>query len=111
MGVVWHTHTHTQVHSYEYALSHVTGWFATAQSVQRLAKAGLSGDRIPVPRFSAPVQTGPGAHPASYKMGTGSFPGLKRPGRGVDHPNHIATRLKKEESYTSTALLGLRRLL
>jgi hypothetical protein len=26
-------------------------------------------------RFSAPVQTGPGAHPASYTMGTGSFPG------------------------------------
>jgi hypothetical protein len=41
-------------------------------------------------RFSAPVQTGPGPHPASYTMGTGSFPGLKRPGRGVDHPLHIA---------------------
>ena len=26
-------------------------------------------------RFSAPVQTGPGAHPASCKMGTGSYPG------------------------------------
>ena len=37
-------------------------------------------------RFSAPVQTGPGAHPASYTMGAGSFPGVKRPGRGVDHP-------------------------
>jgi hypothetical protein len=37
-------------------------------------------------RFSAPVQTGPGAHPASYTMGTRSFLGLKRPGRGVDHP-------------------------
>ena len=24
-----------------------------------------------------PVQTGPGVHPASYKMGTGSFPGVK----------------------------------
>jgi hypothetical protein len=28
-------------------------------------------------RFSAPVQTGPGAHPASCKMRTGSFPGVK----------------------------------
>ena len=37
-------------------------------------------------RFSAPVQTGPGAYPASYTMGTGSFPGVKRPGRGADHP-------------------------
>ena len=28
-------------------------------------------------RFSPPIQTGPGAHPASCTMGTGSFPGLK----------------------------------
>jgi hypothetical protein len=33
------------------------------------------------------IQTGSGAHPASSTMGTGSlFPGVKRPGRGVDHP-------------------------
>ena len=37
-------------------------------------------------RFSAPVQTGPGDHPASCTMGTASFPGVKRPGRGADHP-------------------------
>ena len=39
-------------------------------------------------RFSAPVQTGPGAHPASRKMGTGSLPGVKS-GRGgtlTPHP-------------------------
>ena len=44
-------------------------------------------DRIPVgTRFSAPVQTGPGAHPASCKMGTGVFPGGKvLPGRAADH--------------------------
>ena len=36
-------------------------------------------------RFSAPVQTGPGAHAASCTMGTGSFPGGKeRPGRDAD---------------------------
>jgi len=28
-------------------------------------------------RFSAPVQTCPGTHPASCTMGTGSFPGVK----------------------------------
>ena len=28
-------------------------------------------------RFSAPAQTGPGAHPASDTIGTGSFPGVK----------------------------------
>ena len=59
-------------------------------------------------RFSTPVQTGPGAHPASRTMRAGSFPGVKR-GRGValtTHP-HLAPRLKKEHSYTSTPLLGL----
>jgi len=33
-------------------------------------------------RFSALVQTGPGAHPASYTMGTGSLSRGKS-GRGV----------------------------
>jgi len=33
-------------------------------------------------RFSAPVQTGHGAHPASCTMGTGSYYGVKS-GRGV----------------------------
>ena len=33
-------------------------------------------------RFPAPVHTGPGAHPASSTMGTGSFPGVKS-GQGV----------------------------
>jgi len=28
-------------------------------------------------RISAPVQTGPEAHPASCTMGTGSFPGVR----------------------------------
>ena len=37
-------------------------------------------------RFSEPVQTGPGSYPASCTMGTGSFPGVRRPGRGTDHP-------------------------
>jgi hypothetical protein len=49
-------------------------------------QSGRSGDRIPVgARFSASVQIGSGAHPASYAMGTGSFRGLKWLGRD-DHP-------------------------
>ena len=59
--------------------------------------AGRSGDRIPVrARLSAAVQTDPGADPTSYTVGTESFPGVKWPGRGVDHPPHLAQRLKKE---------------
>ena len=38
-------------------------------------------------RFSAPVQTGPGAHPASCTISTGSFPGVKS-GRGVTLTPH-----------------------
>ena len=52
-------------------------------SVGIATRYGLDGpgDRIPVgARFSAPVQTGPGAHPASYTMGTGTFPGVKAAG-------------------------------
>jgi len=29
-------------------------------------------------------------------MGTGCFLGVKRPGRGFDHPLHLHPRLKKE---------------
>ena len=58
-------------------------------------------------RFSAPVQTGLGGHPASYKMGTGSFPGAKRPRRDADHPLSSGTEVKKEYDYTSTPPLGL----
>jgi hypothetical protein len=44
-------------------------------------RAGRSGNRVPVEaRFSAPIQTGPGAHQASFTMGTGSFPGVKAAG-------------------------------
>jgi hypothetical protein len=50
-------------------------------------RAGRSGDQIPTGAiFSEPVQNGPGAHPAFYAVGIGSFPGVKRPGRGADHP-------------------------
>jgi len=38
-------------------------------------------------RFSAPVQTVPGTHPASCTMGTRSFPGVKS-GRGVTLTPH-----------------------
>jgi hypothetical protein len=59
-------------------------------------RAGRSWDRIPVgARFSAPLQTGPGAHPASYRMGTISSPGVKRPGRGVNHPSPSSTEVKE----------------
>ena len=50
-------------------------------------------------RFSAPVQTGPEAHPASCATGTGSFPGVKS-GRGVTLTPHplLVTRSRKSRA-------------
>jgi len=60
-------------------------------------RAGRSEDRILVEaRFSAPVQTVPGSHPASYTIGIGCFPGINRPGFGVDHTPPSSARLNKE---------------
>jgi len=59
-------------------------------------------------RFSLPVQTGPEARPTSCTMATESFPGVKRPGRVVDHSPHPAQRLKKEKMYASNPPLGFR---
>ena len=71
-------------------------------------RAGRSGDRIPVGAgLSAHVQTGPEAQTVSYTRGTGLFPWVKRPKRGVDHQHHLKPRLKKKWSYTSTPTLGL----
>ena len=50
------------------------------------------------------IQTGPGAHPFSCTEGTVYFPGLKKPGRGIDHPPHPTPKLKKEYIYTSIPL-------
>jgi len=59
-------------------------------------RAGRCGHRILVgARFSAPVHTGPGAHPASCTIGTGSFPGVKQPGRGVKHPPPCSAEVKE----------------
>jgi hypothetical protein len=46
-------------------------------------------------RLSAPDQTGSGAHPASYTRGTGSFPEVKRLGRGVDRPPPSSAEVKE----------------
>jgi hypothetical protein len=44
-------------------------------------------------------------------MGTGSFPGVKRQGRGTDHPSPSIAEVRKEQSYTSTPLWAFRGLL
>ena len=55
-------------------------------------------------RFSAPVETDPGAHPASYIRGTGSFLGLKRAGHGVEHPSSSNAKVEgRVELYSCSS--------
>jgi hypothetical protein len=42
------------------------------------------------------VQTGSEAHPASYIVGTGSFQGVKGPGRGVRHAHPSRAAVKEK---------------
>jgi hypothetical protein len=101
------TAQHGQPNSYQ------TGRDSSVGTASRY-RAGKSADRIPVrARFSTPVQTGPGTHPASCAMGTGSLPrgGVKRLGSGVNHQPHIAPKLKQEYRHTPTPPLGLHGLL
>ena len=75
----------------EYKINAATSKLSrSGSSVGTAIGYGLDGPGIEsrwVARFSAPVQTGPGAHPASFTMGTGSFPGVKS-GRGVTLTPH-----------------------
>jgi len=55
-------------------------------------------------RFSTPIQTGPGAHPASYTNGTGSIPVVNWLRHGVDHPPPSNAEVKERvELYIYSA--------
>ena len=63
----------------------------------------------PGPRLIKKEFTGPRFHRGwetpSYTMGTVSFPGVKRPGLGVDHPPPLEPWLRMAWSYTSAVPL------
>ena len=46
-------------------------------------------------RFSSPVQTSSDTHPDTYTMDTGSFPAVKRPGRGDDYTPPSSAEVKE----------------
>ena len=75
----------------EYEILEVKKSYGGPGSVVSIATAyGLDGPEIESrwgARFSAYVQTGPEAHPASCTMGTGSFPWVKC-GQGVTLTPH-----------------------
>jgi len=61
-----------------------------------LLRAGRSGDRIKLEaRFSAPVHTSPGVHTSLLYNGYRIFPGIKRLGRGVEHPPASSAEVKE----------------
>ena len=71
-------------------------WAGIAQSVQHLATGWTDrgsnpggGDILPTPPHL------PGAHPTFCTMGTGLFTGVKRLGRGVDHPPQSSVEVKE----------------
>jgi hypothetical protein len=74
--------------------------------------AGRSEHRLGVEvRFYDPVHTGTRAHPASYTMGTGSFPGVKRPRPVVKNPLTSNTEVKERvELYLYSPLCPYGRL-
>ena len=87
--------------------------FSHSQSVQRLAAGWTSGGLNPgggqIFRTRPDLSWGPTS--LLYNEYRVSFPGVKRLGRGVDHPPHLASRLKKEQSHTSAPAVDLRGLL
>ena len=66
-------------------------------SVDIATRYGLDGPGIGSggDEFSASVQTGPGVHPAYTTMCTGSFLGVKRSVRDVDHPPPSSVEVKE----------------
>jgi len=74
--------------SYHIISYHIIKTVGRESSVGIATRYRLDGPGIKTPRrqvFSAPLQTSPEAHPAST-MGTGSFPGVKRLGLGLENP-------------------------
>jgi hypothetical protein len=89
----------------EHKMNNKLSWYSD------LLQAGRSRDQIlVVARFSVPIQTGPGAHPASYTMGTGSFSELKQLGRGIDHPTPSKAEVNERVGLYSITPLDFRGL-
>ena len=65
-------------------------------------------------RFFTLVRTVPGVHPVFSTTGNGLFPGVKRPGRGVERPPFLSSTEVKERvelAIPLTPRLGLYSLL
>jgi hypothetical protein len=85
-----YTHTHTHTYIYIYIYIYIVDRVNSFGIATRYWLEGPGIESRWGARFSAPVHTGPWAHPASYVMGTGCFPGS-----GIDHPPPSSTEVEK----------------
>ena len=95
---LFHGYIRQRFHKSVFRLSLNESFMGRDSSVGIETRYGLDGPGIESrweARFSAPVQTGPGAHPASCTMGIGSFPRIKLPERGADHPPPLSAEVMK----------------
>jgi hypothetical protein len=82
-------------------------WAGSLSQYSDWVRAGRSENRVPEgAKFSASVQTGPGAHPASCTMGTGSFLGVEI-GRGMTLTPHPLL-VPRSENSRAISLFSLR---
>jgi hypothetical protein len=83
-------------------------YVVTVHVRQRLIALHSPGSlRIPVgARFSAPVQTGPGAHPPPCTMGNRSLSVVKWPGRDVDRSPPPRAEVKEGIELPVSAFMG-----
>jgi hypothetical protein len=87
--------------------------YVAVPTFQRGLVSSIRGSNCGRARFSAPVQTGLGAHAAIYKWVPGLFPGVKRPECGVNHPPPPSAEVKEgvhlhhySPSVTSWQVIG-----
>ena len=89
-----------------YALLHILEYLylhcgpGSSVGIATELRSGRSGIESRLGRDFPPVQTGPGAHPSSCTMGTGSFPGVKS-GQGMLLTTHP---LLVQRSWKSRAI-------
>jgi hypothetical protein len=68
------------------------------------------GDQVAFVVICTYNQTGRGAHPASYAVGTASFPEVQRPERGVDHPPLSSAEVEGGVELTLCAFVAFSRV-
>jgi hypothetical protein len=102
--VLWHcvlSYSNLSLTSVRHVTVHRTiNWIFLVLKIRKQELRQWSGVRVPAGAgdfsFHHRVQTGSGAHPASYPMGTGaSFRGGKAAGSGADHSSPSSAEVKE----------------